>query len=196
MLLETQHIYTVKEFMAIAQSPENEARRLELIGGVIYEKHGDSEMAASSKLNTILAMRIGYYLNAYVIPNNLGYVTGADSGFYLDEHNNPQPDVAFISKARVTTLEGTNFDGPPDIAVEVVSSKSESHPKVAKKIRLYLEHGAKQAWIVYPEAQEIHVHFIASEGHMAYQLLELNMTLEGGTVLPGFQVALSDIFNL
>lgn len=70
-------LYTVEEFWEIAHLPENEERRLELEDGVIVE------MAVSSPINTVTAGRILHYLNAFVIPRDLGYVTGADGGFKL-----------------------------------------------------------------------------------------------------------------
>ena len=65
-------LYTVEEFWEIARLPENEGRRLELEDGVIVD------VGASSPINTVTAMRIGYFFNAFVIPRDLGYVTGPD----------------------------------------------------------------------------------------------------------------------
>jgi Uma2 family endonuclease len=64
MLLREQ-VYTFDEYLEIAHLPENEDRRLELEDGIIVE------MAGSSPLNTVTAMRIGHFLNSFVIPRNL-----------------------------------------------------------------------------------------------------------------------------
>src|SRR5262245_49466887 len=115
-----ERLYTAKEFWEITRLPENEDKRLALIDGEIVE------MASSSQKNTVIAGRIIYFLNAIVIPRDLGYVTGADGGFTLDEHNARQPDVGYISKTRHPELDGVEFPIAPDLAVEVISPSESS----------------------------------------------------------------------
>ncbi len=50
-----ERLITANEFWDIAQLPENAEKRLELIDGVIVE------MAPSSQMNSVIAMRIGYF---------------------------------------------------------------------------------------------------------------------------------------
>jgi len=135
-----EKLYTADEFFEIVQLPENDEKRLELDDGEIVE------MAASSPANTVIAARISYFLNAFVIPNDLGYVTGADGGFVLSEQRVRQPDVAFVSKNRVPTLP-KRFNLAPDLAVEVVSPDED----VFKKANEYLRAGTKQVWAVYAD---------------------------------------------
>jgi Uma2 family endonuclease len=73
-----EQLLTAEEFWTVAQQSENANRRLELEDGIIVE------MAPSSPLNTVTAGRILYFLNGFVIPRNLGYVTGADGGSSLE----------------------------------------------------------------------------------------------------------------
>ena len=132
MVLEREKLYTAEEFWEIAQLPENQDKRLELEDGVIVE------MGSSSPANTVTAMRIGYFLNGFVIPRDLGYVTGADGGFKVGAKRVRQPDVGFVSKARVPKLT-KRFDLAPDLAVEVVSPDED----IFKKAREYLHAGTK-----------------------------------------------------
>src|SRR5690349_11072937 len=107
-MLIHEKLYTPEEFFEIAALPENEDRRLELDEGVIVEM-------TSSRLNTVTGMRIGYFLNSHVIPNDLGLVTGADGGFVLTATNRVRrPDAAFISKAHGVKLVGVEFTIAPD----------------------------------------------------------------------------------
>jgi Uma2 family endonuclease len=178
-----------EEFWALYQNPENQARHLELIHGELLE------MPASSTRNSIIALRIGRHLGNYADEHDLGYVTGADAGFCLDPHNAPQPDTAFIRKARVPNLEAKVFEGAPDIAVEVISP-SESRPAILRKTRLYLEHGGQSVWAVYPEERMIEVYSLNASGQLAVLvLLDDQEILEGGPSLPGFRLSLGQIFK-
>lgn len=188
-----ERLYTNAEFWEIAARPENATKRLELVNGVIREKGNSDDMASSGRLNTVVAGRVLHYLNAFVIPRDLGYDTGADSGFDLAPGLARQPDTAFIAKARVKTLDGTAFDGAPDLAVEVVSP-SESSRDVIDKARLYLTHGGRLVWTVYPLAQVVDVYRLNEGGSLVIDTLDVNGLLTGGDVLPGFSLAVSAIF--
>ena len=183
MVLQHERLYTVEEFWEIARLPENEGRRLELEDGVIVE------MASSSPVNTVTAMRIGHFLNAFVIPRDLGYVTGADGGFKLAPRRSRQPDVAFISKTRMPELP-REFKIAPDLAVEVVSPDED----IFKKAREYLHAGTQLVWAVYPDEKTVYVFRLDTDGEVRSKPYGLDKTLDGGNVLPGFTLPVRDIF--
>lgn len=178
-----EKLYTAEEFWEMARLPENEGRRLELEDGVIIE------MAASKPINTVTAGRIIYFFNAFVIPRDLGYVTGADGGFKLASRRVRQPDVGFVSKQRLPSLPA-NFEIAPDIAVEVVSPDED----VFKKVREYIDSGTRLVWTVYPEEQTVYVFQPADSDELRVQTFELDDTLDGGDVLPDFTLPVRDIF--
>jgi Uma2 family endonuclease len=182
-----EKLYTAQEFWQIAQMPMNAHKRLVLINGVIVE------VPPSSQKNTVIAMRIGHYMNAYVIPRDLGYITGPDGGFTLDEHNARQPDVAFISKERHPILEGVEFPVAPDLAVEVISP-SESSNDVLKKVQAYIRAGTRLVWAAYAEEETVYVWRSAFDGGLHVQSFDVDGTLDGGDVLPGFTLKVLDIF--
>src|SRR5262249_37706363 len=103
-------LYTVEEFWEITQLPKNENKRLELIDGVIVE------MASSSKINTILGVRLSRLLGTFVDSRALGFVTGADGGFQIGPRTTLIPDTAFISTERAGGIEGNVFAVAPDLA--------------------------------------------------------------------------------
>ncbi len=176
-------LYTFEEFWEIAQLPENEGRRLELEDGVIVE------MASSTPLNTVTAMRIGYFFNAFVIPRDLGYVTGADGGFKLAPKGARQPDIGFISKRRLPNLPKT-FELAPDLAVEVVSEDED----IFKKAREYLNAGTRFVWAVYAEEHLVYVMTMGEKGAIMSLPFGEEDILDGGEVLPGFTLKVRDIF--
>ena len=102
------------------------------------------------------------------------------------------PDITYIARERLTggiaQLEGA-FEGPPDLAIEVLS-RGQSMSRFRRKIRFYLAHGVRLVWVIDPEAQAVTVHAPGQEP----RTLGTGDTLDGGDVLPGFGVAVDDIF--
>jgi Uma2 family endonuclease len=179
-----EKLYTVDEFWAFMQLPENEGRRLELDEGVIVD------MGSSSKRNTITAARIIYLLSAHVLPNNLGVITAPDSGFKLGKRTWRQPDVAYVSAARLDTLDGTYFTQAPDLAVEVASEGEDTF----KKAQEYLSAGTRMVWIFYVLERSINVVTLKADGEYRVVQLTDEDTLDGGEVLPGFSLPVREIF--
>jgi Uma2 family endonuclease len=182
-----ERLYTAAEFWEIAQRPENAAKRLALVDGAIVA------IPPSNQKRTVIAARVGYFLNAFIIPRDLGYVTGADGGFTLNEGNACQPDVAFIAKARHPKLAGVEFPVAPDLAVEVISP-SESSNDVFKKVSRYIQAGTRLVWTLYPDDHMVYVWRAAPDGGLHMQAFGINDTLDGGDVLPGFTLQVSAIF--
>ncbi len=178
-----EKLYTAEEFFEIAELSENEDKRLELDNGVIVE------VAASRPIKSVTGARIGYFLNAFVIPRDLGYVTGADGGFKLAPKVVQLPDVGFISKGRVAQIP-RRFEIAPDLAVEIVSPTED----IFKKAREYLQAGTKMVWAVYTDEKTVHVMMLNEDGGLRTIPYGINATLEGGDVLPEFMLAVRDIF--
>jgi Uma2 family endonuclease len=184
MVLQQERLYTAEEFWEIAALRENETRRLELEDGVIVE------MASSSPINTVVAMRVGYFFNAFVIPRDLGYVTGADGGFKLAPKRVRQPDVGFVSKERLSKLP-KKFEIAPDLAVEVVSENED----IFKKANEYLRAGTRMVWAIYADEKTVYVMRLDEDGGLHSLPFGIDSTLDGGDVLPGFRLPVRDIFR-
>lgn len=178
-----ERLYSAEEFFDYAALPENDDKRLELDDGVIIE------MAASSPINTVTAIRLATFINVYVMQNDLGYVTGADGGFKLSSKRVRQPDVGFISKTRLPTLPA-RFNLPPDLAVEVVSEDED----IFRKAREYLHSGVRLVWAIYADEQVVYVMTLNEQGGILSLPFGVDDTLDGGDVLPGFTLPVRDIF--
>lgn len=76
----------------------------------------------------------------------------------------------------------------PDLAVEVISPCNEA-ADIHRKIRQLLAAGTTLVWIVYPATRTVEVHT-----HSGAAALERAAILKGGDVLPGFEVAVHEIF--
>lgn len=179
-------LMTVDEFLQWVNLPENADKRWELIEGVPVE------MPPSSRMNTVVAMLIGSFLNVWILGKNLGYVIGADGGYRVGK-NILQPDVGFISKNRAGGLKGVAYDTAPDLAIEVVSS-SENEKSTFLKAHRYLLNGTQIVWVVYPEDKMVYVCTLEANNSMNVLPMDETMTLTGGDVLPNFTLAVAKIF--
>jgi Uma2 family endonuclease len=161
---------------------------LELVEGEIVEKM--PSFTPSQIAGIILT-----YINLFLFQNPIGYVTGADGSYTIDEENDYIPDVGYISKERLPERPARGVSIPPDLAVEVVSP-TDSIKKVQRKAKKYLRFGTKMVWIVYPEDQTVDVCLPDPDMPDGMRVHEVGMDgmLDGDAVLPGFKLAVKDIF--
>ena len=95
------------------------------------------------------------------------------------------PDAAFVRVERL--VRGPKyFEGPPDIAFEVVSP-SDTYSKVAEKTLEYLRAGTRVVVIVDPNSQSVDVHRDSGS-------IRVNDVLEIEDVVPGWKLPLADLF--
>jgi Uma2 family endonuclease len=175
------------DFWHISQLSIYADRVVELIDGEIIEM-------PSSIRASVLALRLGSVILAFVEDHDLGYVTTADGGYDINEHNVFAPDVGFISKTRLPELPPDGFSPvPPDLAVEIVSPSDLKNRKdrIEKKLERYLEAGVPLIWYFYEDRKEIEVH----RPSYPVQTLTVDDVLDGGDVLPGFTLALKKVFR-
>jgi Uma2 family endonuclease len=161
----------------------------ELIRGVLHD------VAPCSMKPSVIAARVLLRVGVYVEQHDLGYFTGSDGGFVLsrDPDTMVAPDVGFIRAERLSN--GIDFSGfcpiPPDFAVEVMSP-SDRPRDVKEKIDLYLKAGVPLVWWVKPEERGVTVYRSGQQPRNYHAGDEL----DGEPVLPGFRLAVRDVFDL
>lgn len=179
-----ERIYvTLAEFEQFINLPENADKLFEYVGGEIVEVPSNP---LSSKLAILVA---GAFLN-YLQHNDIGHVTG-EAGGYRVFGERYAPDVAFISYARQPQLpyDQQYNPNPPELAVEVISP-SDSPEALRIKIANYLAAGTI-VWVFNRVARNVEVY---APGQPV-RIVELDGILDGGDVLPGFRLAVKDIFR-
>jgi Uma2 family endonuclease len=132
-------------------------------------------------------------LGNFVTRAKLGRVSGAETGFHIahDPDTVRAPDVAFVANERLPSpLPKGFFVGPPDLAVEVVSP-DDRPSEVAVKIQNWLDAGCRVVWLVDPRRQTVEVHQHSGQA----KVLRLSDTLSGESLLPGFSLAVAEIFR-
>ncbi|MBW4550717.1 MAG: Uma2 family endonuclease [Aphanocapsa sp. GSE-SYN-MK-11-07L] len=174
-------IWTDEEFMAL---PED--GRYELVNGELVNM-GNSGMGHGE-----IGSFLGGSLSLYVRSKKLGVVCDSSTAFTLKTGNKRSPDVSFIAKERlqgVKRLPKGYFQGSPDLAVEILSP-SHTVEEIHDKIVEYFENGTCLVWVVHPDEQYVLVYHSPSPD----RLLRLIDSLDGEEVIPGFSLAIAELF--
>lgn len=170
------------DFEQFISLPENQDRLFELINGEIVEK-------MPTTWHGIIAGIIVTYLNLFLFKNPIGWAT-VEGRYKLpnDPHNDLIPDVSvFLKESAAVTKKGA-APHMPELVVEI-KSPDDKLAKMWEKASYYVAHGVKIVWLVHTEKRLVYVVTPESE-----TTLDENEMLDGGAVLPGFQLAVKDIF--
>lgn len=171
-----------RDYEAFIALPENRDRRFELIHGEIVEK-------MPTGLHAFLVGLLIQALMNYLEQHPIAYA-GPEPRFQptSESAHNLIPDAAVWSLNYRLTDEKVMV-GVPDLAIEV-QSPGQSEQFMSEKARIYLTHGSAMVWLVYPKLRIVEV-LTPTNRH----LLGVNDVLSGGEVLPGFELAISKIFD-
>lgn len=108
--------------------------------------------------------------------------------------NSLVPDVSYIVAERIPRDEKGQFIEditiPPDLWVEVISP-GQTVRAMSARLGWCLGQGVRLGWLVQPRKERVYVF----EPGVATRTLERGDELEGGAVLPGFRLALDDLFD-
>jgi Uma2 family endonuclease len=173
---------TVQDVIDIQQQ---EGKLCELVDGVLLEKVMGFAQSA-------LACFLIEVLRAFVVPRNLGIVTGPDGTVELMSGLIRIPDVAFTQWDRLPGRRYPTTPVPqlaPNLAVEVLS-RSNTPGEMAVKRQDYFTAGVELVWEIDPDARTVAVYTSATD----VTTLTAVDTLDGGLVLPGFALAVQDLF--
>ena len=107
------------------------------------------------------------------------------------------PDVMFFRAERFARYKETTPDWDdkpfvivPDLAIEVVSP-NDRFSLINKKVNQYLADGVELVWVIDPQEQNIYVH---RKGQTT--ILSGEDTLNGGSVLKGLNIKLTNLFTV
>ena len=145
-----------------------------------------------------ISMSLGAPLAVYVRQRGIGRVFAAETGFLLSRPGDPETvlgaDVAFVRSARMpdTPPEEAFWRLAPDLIAET-ASPGQFRPEVAAKIKIWLAAGVRLAWVVWPGRKQVDVWFPGSDKPAS--TLGLADTLEGLDIVPGFALAVRELFE-
>jgi Uma2 family endonuclease len=170
----------------VVELDAHEDRLCELVDGTLVEK-------TVGAYESYLAVFLGELLNAFVRKNRLGFTLGEAGMMRLAPGLVRIPDISFISWDRVPDRRVPREPIPdlaPDLAVEVIS-RHNTRQEMDRKLQDYFTAGVRLVWYVYHSPRREVWAYVSPTEHV---VIREDETLDGGAVLPGFQLALADLF--
>jgi Uma2 family endonuclease len=172
-------LITAEEFALLP-----DARRYELVRGELRE------MSPTNYGHGVVAGRIVTLVQKWNDERAAGTV-GVEIGHQLthDPDTVRGPDVSFLRRLHREKVGRVWVEGGPDLAVEV-RSPHDRQREIDERVADYFVAGTPLVWIVDPAARTI---VVRAPGAPDRTLTESDF-LEGGDVLPGFRVAVREVF--
>ena len=173
---------TAKELFSMT----DDGHRYELVRGELRQRQlaGGEEGFISSDV----AGSLGLYVKSEGLGKSYiatGFIIGTDPDHVR------APNVAFVRRERIESIGRTTFYWPeaPDLAVEVISP-DDRYSEINEKVTDWLAAGTRMVVVVNPRNKTVRVHSSQTD----VVTLAIADTLDGGDVVPGWQMPLSDIF--
>lgn len=178
-MLTRQKEMTFDEFITFANLPENEDRRLELINGEVVEMSpGHTRYSERGQILTAVVY-------AFCRQHNIPCHTSSPDGAYRIQGHTVAPDFAY----KPTEMSDEYPDPvPPQWAVEIISPTDKAIA-IRNKREIY-RHAAILLWEIYSQSRSVDV-YVPGQPMKTYSMGDV---LDGGDVLPGFTLAVAELF--
>jgi Uma2 family endonuclease len=176
---------TATEDDLLAAEPRHD-RLCELIDGTLVEK-------AMGWDESRLALVLGRLIDEHAERHDLGFAFGEAGMVRVESGQVRLPDVAFVSWSHFPDRvlpSGQVLDMVPDLAVEVLSPKN-TPAELARKRREYFLGGCRLVWEINPAKRTARAYTAPDESRRIGE----KGALDGGEVLPGFRLALAELFD-
>lgn len=98
------------------------------------------------------------------------------------------PDVAVLLK-KPAGVAGRKLSGSPDLAIEAVPP-AENALDLHAKVHLYLQHGARAVWVVWPDTKVVDIH----QPNEPTRHIEVDGVIEPEQPVPEFRLAVRELF--
>jgi Uma2 family endonuclease len=133
---------TFEEFLDLVE----DGQKADLLDGVIYMASPDNTDA--NNLLTWLAIALGGYIAA----RDLGMAYLNRVAYRIGMKQGPEPDFGFVPKELERLRRRGYIDGPPRLAIEIVSPDSVARDYIQKRA-IYERAGVREYWILDPDEQ-------------------------------------------
>lgn len=175
-----ERLVTMGEFQKFVARPENAERQFELIDGEIIEV--SPSRTSNAEKGDLIAFAVRLFCKEHKLPCH----TTTGDGAYNVNGNTIAPDFAY----KPTPMSDEYPDPvPPLLAVEI-TSPTDKPTEIHKKRRIYVQAGILY-WEMYPDAESIDVY----PPGQPVRTLGIDGVLDGGDVLPDFELAVRELFG-
>jgi Uma2 family endonuclease len=176
-------VYTYEDYLTLP----DDGKRYEIIDGELYMAPApttDHQSTVGNFFGTIW-----YFLQH----NPIGKVFPAPTDVIFSEIDILQPDIVFISKAKLDLLTRENIQGAPDLVIEVLSPGTE-HVDRTDKLKTYAKFGVQEYWMASAEKETVEVWRRKGTKLVFHTLLDKTRMLTT-PLLPGLEIPVEEIFR-
>jgi Uma2 family endonuclease len=172
-----------------AQIPDD-GRRHEIIDGLHYVS------PSPTRTHQVTLLKLALRLAPFAQEHQLGEIYPAPFDVLLSPHDIVQPDLQFVSTARLGIVTEANVKGAPDLAIEILSDSTRRRDENLKRDR-YEQLGVQEYWLLDGSRKTVRI-FRRMQGSGFDTATEL--TAAAGQVLttpllPGLELPLREIFS-
>jgi Uma2 family endonuclease len=194
LLLPQELRLTAEQFQAVCQANPNAVLELDASGHVIHSTPTGSETGSR---NQALGALLWIAVRASALPLK---VFDSSSGFRLPDGSVLSPDASLVRQERWQALTPEERRGfaplCPDLVVEL-ASPNDIGPRgltaLRSKMAAYQANGAQLGWLLIPEQQAVEVWPATGGGDP--QRIEAATNLDAGSLFPGLQIDLQDVWQ-
>ena len=167
----------------------DDGQRYEVIRGHLYVS------PAPSIVHQLTVKRVVRKVDSFVADHHLGEVLTAPLDILLPRGlGTPvQPDVIFFRRGNVPRVDALNFEGVPDLVIEVLSPSTRRLDKI--KLAAYRDAGVPEVWHPDPKARTVVIYGLSAD-RKSYE--EVSRGGEGESVisrvLPGLRIEIDELF--
>lgn len=168
--------------------PEGDGYRYEIIDGDLLVTP-----SPMSRHQMVLG-NLYWWVRSYLEENPIGKVLFAPADVVFSQINVVEPDLLFLSNARLERLTKRNVQGAPDLVVEVLSESTRRTDEIRKR-KLYERFDVLEYWIVDPEVETVKVYRKSGERfERAAELSNETADVLTTPLLPGLTLPLARVF--
>jgi Uma2 family endonuclease len=148
---------------------------------------------SSSPRHQLISSRLFVSLYLHTGSHKLGRVFYAPLDVVFGETTVLQPDILFVSSARLNIIGPEYIVGAPDLVVEILSPQRAIYDQVSKFER-YVMYGVGEYWMIDPTAENVETYVLTGTR------FELKGTFTGDAtlktpLLPGWELPVKDLFS-
>lgn len=136
--------FTYDDFCALVR----EDQKADLIDGVIYMASPEN-IDANDLFGWLFVV-----MSIFAEERKLGRIFGSRVACRLDDRHAPEPDLLFVRHEHDDRVHHGGVEGPPDLAIEIVSPESVERD-YEKKRQQYQQFGVSEYWIIDEEEKAI-----------------------------------------